>query len=133
MTTIKDTVKFLKTHDDTKGEYNLLRIEVYSGAGPPLHYHKVISHKFNVIEGELRLQVDDTLHILLAGDVMEVPAMVPHRESSGSGKKLVCHIESRPAHKGYEDFIKMTYSKDPDAYTEEQQTEIYVNADTYKP
>src|ERR1700722_5314015 len=102
MTTIKDKVKFLKTHDDTKGEYNLLRIEVYSGAGPPLHYHKVISHKFNVIEGELRLQVDDTLYLLNAGDEHTVPAMVPHRESSASGKKLVCLVESRPAHKGYE-------------------------------
>jgi quercetin dioxygenase-like cupin family protein len=133
MTTIKDTVRFLKTHDDTKGEYNLLEVEIYSGAGPPLHYHKVINHKFKVLEGELRLQVDDTLYILNAGDEFEVPAMVPHRESSASGKKLKCLVESRPAHKGYEDFMVMTYSPDPDAYTEEEQTEIYVNADTYKP
>ena len=131
--TAKDKVRFNKTHADTDGELSELEMEVYSGEGPPLHYHKVISQTFKVKEGTLYLTVSGKTHTLKGGDTFMVPPLVPHGESAVKGKLLRCVVEIRPGHKGYEDFINMTYGNFKAEASEEEQKRIYLNADTYRP
>ena len=40
---INDTATFIKTAEETDGEYTLLEIELYKSDGPPLHFHKTFS------------------------------------------------------------------------------------------
>lgn len=133
LTKTKDKIVFTKTTEETKGEYSILLAEVYSGSGPPMHYHKIITQTFRVIKGALHLKVGDKLHILKAGDVYTIPPMVPHSESSEKGKPLLCEVEIRPGHIGYEDFMNMTYNRDINSLEEEEKKKIYLNADTYMP
>lgn len=132
-TLVKDKITFTKTTKETRGEMSLLLAEVYSGSGPPMHYHKVMTQTFKVLAGVLYLKIGEQVHTLKAGDVYIVPPMVPHSESSEKGKLLRCEVEIRPGHQGYEDFMNMTYNRDPNSLTEEEKKEIYLNADTYMP
>ena len=61
---INDTATFIKTSEETNGEYTLLEIELYKSDGPPLHFHKTFSERFEVIEGVLNLQVGKQKYIL---------------------------------------------------------------------
>lgn len=129
----KDKIVFIKTSADTGGEYSVLLAEVYSGSGPPVHYHKIITQTFKVLEGVLLLKVKDKVHTLRAGDICTIPPKVPHSESSEKGKLMKCIVEICPGHKGYEDFMNMTYNKFANKLTEAEKKKIYLNADTYKP
>jgi quercetin dioxygenase-like cupin family protein len=131
--TVKDKVRFTKTHADTSGEYSELEVEVYSGGGPPLHYHKIITQTLKIQEGTMFLKIENKVHMLKPGDVFTIPPMIPHGETSEKGKLMRCIVEIRPAHKGYEDFMNMTYNHDGSKPTEEEQRRIYLNADTYRP
>ena len=44
----KDTVTFLKTSEDTKGEYTLVEVELADDGGVGLHYHKTLLRHLNV-------------------------------------------------------------------------------------
>jgi quercetin dioxygenase-like cupin family protein len=129
----KDKIFFSKTSDDTNGEYSLLEVNVVSGTGPPMHYHKLLTHTFTVIEGVMYLTVGDKVHVLKAGDIYIVPPGVPHKEESEKGKWVRCTVEIRPAHKGFENFMNMTYNMDVSGLSEEEKKRIYLNADTYMP
>ena len=133
LTKVKDKIVFTKTTEETKGEYSELLTEVYSGTGPPMHYHKVITQTFKVLKGVLNLKVGDKVHILKAGDVYTIPPMVPHSETSEKGKLMRCVVEIHPGHKGFEDFMNMTYNPSAKGFTEEEKRQIYLNADTYAP
>jgi len=48
----KDAATFLKTSEETEGEYTLMEIEIAPGGTKP-HYHKTYTESFEVIEGSL--------------------------------------------------------------------------------
>lgn len=129
----KDKIEFIETAADTNGAYLTLLAEVYSGGGPPLHYHKILTQTFKVQEGVLYLKVDDKVHVLKAGDIYVVPPMVPHCESSEKGKLMRCLVEIRPGHAGYQNFMNMTYNRADSKISEAEKKKIYLSADTYMP
>ena len=49
-----ESVTFLRTADETDGEYVRVRCDVPAGVqGPPLHYHTAFTESFEVVEGTL--------------------------------------------------------------------------------
>ena len=107
---INDTATFIKTSEETNGEYSLLEIELYKSEGPPLHYHNAFSEKFEILEGILYLQVGKEKHILNPGDVVIVPKEVPHKFYNLTIDKVIFRITLTPGHLGMENFIKIIYS-----------------------
>jgi|GEM_PF-1593854 len=126
-----DKVYFTVSAKETNGEYSILEGEVYSGTGPPMHYHKIITQTITVKEGALHLNVGGEMHILKPGDTYVIPPMVPHKEGGERGKLMRCTVEIRPGHQGYEDFMNMTYGPDNGNLGDEEKRQIYLNADTY--
>jgi quercetin dioxygenase-like cupin family protein len=106
---INDTATFIKTSQETNGEYTLVEIDLGKSDGPPLHYHNAFSEKFHVQEGILYLQVGKDKKILNAGESINVPAGMPHRFYNATNDKVKFNITITPGHTGMENFIKILY------------------------
>ena len=104
---VKDKITFLKCAEETNGEYTLAAIEVESGGGNRLHYHKTFSEKFIGIEGNLNLQVGRQNLLLKPGETYIIPPGVNHRFYNESDQTVKFSVELRPGHTGMENFIKL--------------------------
>ncbi len=94
---IGDRVTFLKTTQETNGEYLLMQIELAPHGGTTKHYHVAFTETFEVLEGELHVSVDGHEHVLGAGDKAFVPMRAAHHFYSTSDEPVVFRLETRPA------------------------------------
>lgn len=117
---INDTATFIKTSEETNGEYSLLEIELHKSDGPPLHFHKTFSERFDVIEGTLYLQVGKEKKILKQGESVTVPRGWPHRFYNINKDLVKFRITFQPGHMGMENFIKIIYSLAQDGLTDKK-------------
>lgn len=105
----KDTVVFLKTHSDTDGEFTLVEVELASGGGVGLHYHKTYSEKFTCIEGLVQVQLGKTLNELRPGESATAKPMDNHLFRNRSSKPCRFLVELRPASRGFEESLQIGY------------------------
>ncbi len=117
---INDTATFLKTAAETNGVFTLIEIELGRSEGPPLHYHKTFSEKFEVQEGILNLQVGTVRKILKAGESVTVPAGTPHRFYNEKDNQVKFLITLQPGHGGMENFIKIIYGLAADGLSDKK-------------
>ena len=117
---INDTATFLKTSEETNGEYTLIEIDLGKSDGPPLHYHNAFSEKFQVQEGVLYVQVGKDKKILNVGESVIVPAGTSHRFYNKTNDKVKFHITLKPGHTGMENFIKIFYGLASDGLTDKK-------------
>ncbi|MEP6749873.1 MAG: cupin domain-containing protein [Bacteroidota bacterium] len=117
---INDTATFIKTAEETNGQYSLLEIELYKSDGPPLHYHNAFTEKFEVIDGILYLQVGKVKKVLHPGESFLVPKGTPHRFYNTTNELVKFRITLQPGHVGMENFIKIIYSLAQDCLTDEK-------------
>lgn len=105
----KDYVTFLKTSDETNGEYTLVEVELADGGGVGIHYHKTYAEHFECVEGELQVMLGKTLHTLKPGEKASAEPHVNHLFQNRSGKtcKFICEL--RPASKGFEQSLQIGY------------------------
>ncbi|RYY38584.1 MAG: cupin domain-containing protein [Chitinophagaceae bacterium] len=90
--------RFLHTAADTDGE--LLEMESSFSAHskePPLHYHPVQDETFTVLEGELTVRLGDGMHLLRAGDRLDIPRNQRHAMWNAGSVKAVVNWKVRPA------------------------------------
>src|ERR1041385_7981819 len=87
----KDSVTFLKTSSDTNGEYTLVEVELASGGGVGIHYHKTYSEKFDCIEGELGVQLGKEIYQLKPGEAATALPNINHRFFNSTKKG--CRLE----------------------------------------
>ena len=117
---INDTATFIKTSAETNGAFTLLEIDLGRSEGPPLHYHKTFSEKFEVKQGILFLQIGTYKKILKSGDSVTVPAGTPHRFYNEAEKMVKFHITFQPGHTGMENFIKIFYGLAADGFSDKK-------------
>ena len=117
---INDAATFLKTSEETNGEYTLIEIELGKSDGPPLHYHNAFSETFQVQDGVLYLQVGKKIHILQVGESVTVPPGTNHRFYNESEEIVKFHITLNPGHAGMENFIKIFYGLASDGLTDKK-------------
>ena len=117
---INDSATFLKTSEETNGEYTLIEIELGKSDGPPLHYHNAFSETFQVQDGVLYLQVGKKIHILQVGESVTVPPGTNHRFYNESEEIVKFHITLNPGHAGMENFIKIFYGLASDGLTDKK-------------
>jgi quercetin dioxygenase-like cupin family protein len=117
---INDVATFIKTSEETNGEYTLMEIDLGKSDGPPLHYHNAFSEKFQVQEGVLYIQVGKDKQILKVGESVIVPAGTPHRFYNETDDRVKFHITLNPGHTGMENFIKIFYGLASDGLTDKK-------------
>lgn len=64
--------------EDTNGQYTLIEQNNSPGVGIPPHVHEDEDEVFQVLEGQVEMQVGDVLTTLNAGDLIYCPRGVPH-------------------------------------------------------
>lgn len=73
------TVRLLSVGADTGDLSSVEEIGVPAGfGGPPPHVHHRTHHSWYVLEGELRLTVEDRTHRLGPGGFVHIPTGTPH-------------------------------------------------------
>jgi quercetin dioxygenase-like cupin family protein len=113
----KDYVTFLKTADETNGEYTLVEVELAAGGGVGIHYHKTYSEKFDCLEGALNVQLDKQTVTLNPGETATAYPYVNHRFFNSSDKPCKFTVEIRPASKGFEQCLQVAYGLARDGKT----------------
>jgi mannose-6-phosphate isomerase-like protein (cupin superfamily) len=105
---IKDRVTFVKTTEETNGEYLLFKLEIAPQGGNVMHYHTTFTEKFEVVEGQLNVMLNGEHRVLEAGQSALVPMMAHHRFFSTSDKPVTAIVEIRPARQ-FEKSLRIAY------------------------
>lgn len=102
----KDYATFLKTSEETGGEYTL--IEVAPGGGNAPHY-KNYDENFEVIEGTLQVMAGGATHILRPGETALAPKNTLHNFRNLTDEPTTFLVTLRPASPGFEKALKAGY------------------------
>ena len=105
----KDYATFLKTSEETRGEFTLIEIEVAPGGGTPPHYHKTYDEHFEVLEGTLEVLLGNGKHTLQPGQRALAPKNSRHCFHNPSGGPTTFLVELRPGKTGFENAVKAGY------------------------
>lgn len=105
-----DDVTYVRTAADTNGKETVLDIVLHpKGAGPPLHYHKQFSEKFEILEGEMKVQSGKKVRTYRSGEEVTAEKGELHRFWSESDKPVKFRVTLSPAHEGFENTLAITY------------------------
>jgi mannose-6-phosphate isomerase-like protein (cupin superfamily) len=105
----KDNATFLKTSEETGGERTLIVIELAPGGGNQPHYHLTFDEHFDVLEGELEVQLGKASRTLRPGEKATAYKTVLHRFRNPTQEPARFLVELRPGHSGFEKALKVAY------------------------
>lgn len=118
----KDYATFLKTSEETGGEYTLIEIEVAAGGGNAPHYHKTYDEHFEMLKGTLEVQLGKEKHTLHAGQKAVAPKNTLHCFRNPTGEPTTFLVELRPGSAGFEKALKAGYGLAADGRTRSDGT-----------
>lgn len=123
----KDYAIFLETSAATNGERTLIEIELAPGGGNAAHYHQAFSERFEVLEGELHVQVGQEERILRPTQAETVPINTLHRFFNPTDQAVRFLVELRPGNTGFEQALQIAYGLAADGKTNAQSipTNLY--------
>lgn len=113
----RDYVTFLKTADETNGEYTLVEVELALKGGVGLHKHKTYLEKFDCLTGELKVQLGNKIHTLTSGMSATAFPSIDHRFFNSSDDVCTFRVELRPGNKGFEQSLQIGYGLARDGET----------------
>ena len=113
----RDTVIFLKTSSETKGEYTLVDVELAAGGSVGLHYHKTYSEKFIVLKGTLGVILNRDELKIAEGQSATAHKNVLHRFYNPTDQPVRFQVELRPASPGFERSLQVAYGLARDGKT----------------
>jgi quercetin dioxygenase-like cupin family protein len=113
---IRDTITFIKTSDETNGEYALFKVELARGGGNGMHYHRTFTEKFEVLKGRLNVSIDGDDQVLHTGQSALALPKVHHRFYNESDDPVTFTVEIRPARQ-FEKALRIGYGLATDGKT----------------
>ena len=116
---VKETVTFVKTGEETNGEYLYLKTELAPYGEAPMHYHVTFTETFEVLEGEVNVVIAGEHKVLKAGQSTLVPLKAHHRFFSTSEMPTTFMNEIRPARQ-FEQALRVAYGLARDGKTNAQ-------------
>ncbi|TQR34969.1 cupin domain-containing protein [Brevibacillus brevis] len=108
-----EVVTFLKTTEETNGEYLLFRTDLPPNNGIFLHYHTKLVETFEGVIGNLEVTIDGKKVILKPGEKLNIPTDKVHGFHNPSNEFVSFHVEIRPAGT-FEAFVRCGYGLDTD-------------------
>jgi mannose-6-phosphate isomerase-like protein (cupin superfamily) len=113
---IGDRVTFLKSAEETEGEYLLLKVELAPHGGNAMHYHLTFTEAFEVLEGRLNIDLGGRHLVLGPGEKALVPIKAHHRFYSTSDEPVTFTVEIRSARR-MEEALRVAYGLARDGKT----------------
>lgn len=117
----KDAATFLITSQESGGERTYLEVELAPGGGNGLHMHTDFAEHFEVVEGELVVQVGHEEHVLQPGGTITAPPRTLHRFYNRSSAFTRFRVELRPGHPGFEQALRIVYGMAADGLLTERR------------
>lgn len=114
---LKDEVTYIHTAQSTNGEKTVMDIQLEPGGGTPLHYHKTYSETFEVLSGELMVQIGKQKKKLGLGEKITVKRNEIHRFYSESNRPTKFRASIAPANEGFEKSLAILYGLASDGLT----------------
>ncbi|QRG67594.1 cupin domain-containing protein [Brevibacillus choshinensis] len=108
-----ESVTFIKTTEETNGEYLLFRTDLPPNIGIFLHYHTELVETFEGVSGKLDLTVDGKKITLQKGDKAVAPLDKHHFFQNNTNEMVSFNVEIRPAAQ-FEAFVRCGYGLDTD-------------------
>jgi quercetin dioxygenase-like cupin family protein len=113
----KDAATFIETVEESGGERTVLEVELARGGGNRLHTHRTYAEHFEVLEGELTIQLGDTRRLLGPGETITAPAGSLHCFANLSRGPVRFRVELNPGHRGFEQAMQIGYGLAADGLT----------------
>ena len=76
---LQNRIEFKELCEETSGTRTVAEIILKSGGKIPLHYHFEFSEYYEVLEGELKMQIGKEVKTLHKGDYLLIPVKTVHR------------------------------------------------------
>ncbi|MGD8191388.1 cupin domain-containing protein [Brevibacillus ginsengisoli] len=108
-----ETITFLKTTEETQGEYLLFRTDLPPNNGIFSHYHTEFVETFEGVGGDLELTLSGRRMILAKGEKQMIPLNKIHRFTNKTDQFVSFNVEIRPAGT-FEKFVRASYGLDTD-------------------
>lgn len=116
-----DKITFLQTSEDTHGK--LIRVELTmspNAQGPPLHFHTTFEERFEVLEGQIKVQLENKIFHVNKGEKIVIPLGVKHRWFNDSSQAAQTIAEVEPGVVGFENFLRIMYGLAEDGKANKQ-------------
>lgn len=113
----QNSVTFVQTSAQTNGARTLMEIELAPGGGTTLHAHRLFAEQFEVLEGELQVQLGQTIQRLTVGQAATAAPKTWHCFSNPTQQPTRFLIELRPGHTGIEQGLQIVYGLASDGKT----------------
>jgi len=116
----RDSATFLVTSAESGGTVTRLEIRLAAGGGNQLHLHRSYAEHFQVLEGELGVEIAGERRVLRPGEPAVVPAGTLHRFFSVNDQPARFIVELRPGHAGMERALRIGYGLARDGLTNDR-------------
>ncbi len=105
---VNDSVTFIKTSDETNGEYTLAEVTLQPGGKVGIHYHTNYTELFEVVSGKLGLTYENDDFYLEAGQQYLIPKKARHRFFNDTAEPVVFRCTVAPS-RGFEKVLRIAY------------------------
>lgn len=99
---LKNRIEFKELCEETNGTRTVAEITLKSGGRIPLHYHYEFSEYYEVLEGELKMQIGKEIKTLRKGEYVLIPVKVNHRYFNDSNEEVKFKVVIQPGNIGYQ-------------------------------
>jgi mannose-6-phosphate isomerase-like protein (cupin superfamily) len=99
---IGNRIEFVELCEETKGTRTVAEIWLQPYRGVPRHYHNEFSEFYEVLEGNLNIEVDKKILTFKKGDYILVPARAVHRYFNTTADPVKFRVVIQPGNIGYQ-------------------------------
>lgn len=91
-------LEFVTTGVESDGQLHEMRVTYDADSPlPPAHLHPAQDERFEVLQGELTFLVDDVVHVVPAGQAIDVPRGAVHQIRNAGDVPAIAMWQTRPA------------------------------------
>ena len=99
---LQNRIEFKELCEETSGTRTVAEVTLKSGGNIPLHYHNEFSEYYEVLEGELKMQVGNEIKTLHKGDYLLIPVKMVHKYFNVSDRDVKFKVVIQPGNIGYQ-------------------------------
>jgi len=99
---LQNRIEFKELCEESNGTRTVAEITLKNRGKIPLHYHFEFSEYYEVLEGELKMQVGKEIKTLHKGDYLLIPIKTVHRYFNESSSDVKFKVVIQPGNIGYQ-------------------------------
>jgi quercetin dioxygenase-like cupin family protein len=99
---VGNRIEFKELCEETSGTRTVAEVTLAPRGSVPLHYHHEFSEYYEVLEGELKMQVGKEIKTLRKGDYVLIPIKTVHRYLNQTDQAVKFKVVIQPGNIGYQ-------------------------------